>query len=135
MAVAGKSSLFKVSATAGGAGSYTTVAEGKQASMKLGKQALEYTYFGESWRDNIDGLKETEYEVEVNCKLGGDTNGQDAIMSAFINTTELWVQLLWNGSAGYKQRVIVTNVEVTASVDGVAMLKASFKATGAAAAV
>ena len=55
MATAGKSSLFKVSATAGGAGTYTTVAEGKQASMKFGKQALEFTYFGDNWREHIDG--------------------------------------------------------------------------------
>ena len=58
MATAGKSSLFKVSATAGGAGTYTTVAEGKQASMKFGKQALEFTYFGDSWREHLDGLME-----------------------------------------------------------------------------
>lgn len=135
MAFAGKGSLFKVSATAGGAGSYTTVAEGKNASHKFSAAALDSSYFGVEWKAHIYGLNEAEFSVEVNSKLGSDTNGQDAIVSALINKTELWVQFLWNGSAGYKQSVIVTDMEVSTSVDGIVMVKFSFKGTGTPAAV
>ena len=135
MAFAGKGSVFKVSATAGGAGSYTTVAEGKNADQTFNSAALDQSYFGQEWKNHIYGLSEAEWSLEVNCKMGSDANGQDAIIAAQINKTELWVQFLWNGTAGYKQKVIVTKWSISTNVDGIVMIKFDFKGDGVPAAV
>ena len=132
MAMKGINALVKVSTTAGGAGTYTTVAETADATATLDGENLDVSFFGTSaWTTRIQGRK--DFGVTLSGHLvPTDTSGQNAIRDAFINDTELWVQYLWNGTAGFKGQVRVANFSSSAEVNGIVGFSATLEGTGAA---
>lgn len=138
MSFVGHKALLKASTTAGGAGSYSNVAKVTNMSFKRDRKNLDITAAQENDETNLQGLRGATFDVECVDKTGSDTNGQDAILGYYASNTdadELWLQYLRNGTAGFKFQVRILNVEESQAVDGVAMLKFSFKITGAVTAV
>lgn len=130
----GRNFRVKVSPTAGGAGVYTAVADINSCSMNDGRTTLDVTAFGDNDVARAQGLKDCSFE------LGGfynsaDTNGQNAIRSAYENGTELWIQFLPNGTAGFKKQVLISKFSVSSTPSGTNDLSITADGTGASAAV
>lgn len=134
MALPGKSSLVKVSTTAGGAGAYTTVADLNSATMSTNGGTIDITEFGDNYMQRIQGIKDGSFQIS-GFWAPADTNGQVAIRNALVNDGELWAQFLPDGTNGFKQQVRVASFELAAGVDGVVTMSASLEGTGAVAPV
>lgn len=130
---AGRNALFKVSDTAGGAGSYTTVGGLKSIQAPRSRNILDDTEFGDAWENSLAGLLSGSFTISGN-RDAADA-GQQMIEDAFEDGTELWAQFLRDGTNGRKQQVIVENFEEGAEVDGVVPFSATFRGTGAQATV
>lgn len=134
MALAGKSSKARVSTVAGGAGAYNDVTGMKSISMNQSGENLDVTTMTASYIARIQGLKDATYSLSGNWEPT-DTNGQVAIRNAWLNDSELWVQILPDGSTGFKQQVRVSAFTIEIAVDGVASVSIELEGTGAIAAV
>lgn len=81
MALAGKSGAVKLGAN--------KVAEISNWSLDLGADDIEITSFDSNgWKEYLAGLKEWSGSIEGNLKTN-DTNGQKAILNAWLNGTKL----------------------------------------------
>jgi predicted secreted protein len=132
MAMKGISARLQVSTTAGGAGTYTDVAEMRDVTINLGGENIDVSFFGTSaWTTRIQGRKDVTIDGS-GYLVPGDTNGQVAIRNALINDTELWAKYLWDGSAGFKCQVRVATFSSAADVDGIVGLSLRLEGTSAA---
>ena len=134
-ASAGYTAEASVSATAGGAGSYTKVAYIDSATLKFARALLEVTNLKDAASNpdaaRIYGLR--DMDVTLSGKYDqGDTDGQQAVQAAQLAGSELWVKVLPDGTHGVKFQCLVESIDMDASVGGVAGWKASLKKTGAA---
>lgn len=131
--IAGKSNRLKVSPTAGGAGVYTSVAGLKTTSISIDGVAVDDSEFGVLWAQVLQGLKSAKITAAGNYR-GTDANGQVAILSAFLNDSELWAQLLpdnaGTGGIGFKAQVVVTKFQLDAAVDGSQPISLEMDTTG-----
>lgn len=134
MALPGKNTLVKVSTTAGGAGAYTTVDEIQSVDFNESGASIDVTKFDDDWISRIQGLKDCKWSLKGFWDPA-DTNGQLAIRNAWLNDTELWVQILPNGTTGFKQQVLVSSFNISTGVSGVAEVSIDLEGTGAIAAV
>ena len=131
MALKGISARLKVSTTAGGAGTYTDVAEIRDATITLDGQNLDVSFFGTSaWTTRIQGRKDVTLDA-TGYLVPGDTNGQVAIRNAYINDTELWAEYLWDGTAGFKFQCRVASFSSAADVDGIVGITIRLEGTSA----
>lgn len=132
--IAGKKARLQVSPTAGGAGTYTTVAGIRSVSSPLVGGSGDDSEFGIDWEQALQTLKSATISASGSYRPS-DTNGQVAIRSAYINDTELWAKVLPDNAvtanAGYKVQVIVTKFEIGEEVDGVSAISIEMKGTGA----
>ena len=126
--LAGKLNRAKVGTTSGG--TFYTVAGVKQSPLELDGAVIDDSEFGVDWQQKLQGLKNFKVSLSGSYRPS-DTNGQVAIRSAFINGTELWVQILPDGSNGFKGQVIVTKFAVEPSVDGMSSVSIELEGTGA----
>lgn len=133
-ALAGKNFRTKVSPTAGGAGVYTAVAGINSATMTQNAETVDISQFSSSYIERLQGLKDASYDLAGHFEAG-DTNGQNAIRTAFTSDSTLWVQFLPDGSAGFKQEVKVASVEIGAEVNGKVGVTYKLVGTGAIATV
>ena len=134
MALKGINARIKVSTTAGGAGTYTDVAEMNQGNITVGGENIDISYFGTSaWATRIQGRKDVSLSGS-GFLVPGDTSGQNAIRDALINDTELWAQFLWNGTNGFKAQFRVASfaVDAGAGPTDVVGLSISLEGTSAA---
>ena len=134
MALAGTGMLIKASTTAGGAGTYTTIAEIKSGSMNTAAGSIDVSAFGSTWADALQGLKSVQYSLQGFWK-SDDTTGQVAIRSALVNDSEIWFQFLPDGSTGFKQQVAISSFNISAAVDGAVEVSIEAAGVGAPAAV
>lgn len=124
----GKSFAIKVSTTTGG--TYNAVANMNSASMNRSGENLDITTFTQSYINRLQGLKDCSYSVS-GFHDAGDTNGQTVIETAFENDSDLFVQFLPNGTAGWKQQVRVASIDIDVDVAGVVSKSYSLEGTGA----
>lgn len=81
MALAGKGGAVKLGAN--------KIAEISNWSLDLGADDIEITSFDSNgWKEYLAGLKEWSGSIEGNLKTT-DTNGQKAILNAWLNGTKL----------------------------------------------
>jgi predicted secreted protein len=81
MAVTGKGGAVKLGAN--------KIAEISNWSLDLGADDIEITSFDSNgWKEYLAGLKEWSGSIEGNLKTD-DTNGQKAILNAWLNGTKL----------------------------------------------
>jgi predicted secreted protein len=114
-ATAGKKTRVKVSTTAGGAGTYTTALGIKNVSIELDGEMVDVSSFGSDWKEKLQGLKDSKITMGGNYEPG-DTTGQGALRSAWLNDTEAWIQVLVDGTLGFKVQIKVAKFGVDSEV-------------------
>lgn len=128
-AISSRAAVLKVSVTAGGAGTYTTVVGIKSISSPLSAGVLDVTELPATFIARIVGLKDAKLTASGTYQPA-DTNGQLAIRSAWLNDSELWYQHLPDGSTGIKQQCRVLNFTVSDDVAGAATVSFELEGTG-----
>lgn len=82
------------------------------------------------WASFIGGAK--QWSVSCDGQFVVDDQGQKAIMDAFINGTEVEIEMKNQAETiYYKGKAVVTSVEVDAQFDDVATLSVEFQGKGA----
>lgn len=132
MALKGTNALVQVSTSSGG--TYTTVAQMKQAQLKFQGNNVDISKFGDTFMSRLQGLKDASYSLN-GFYDPTDTLGQLAIRGAWNADTVLWVKFLYDGTNGWKQQVVVNSFDVSAAVAGVQDLSIAVSSAGGAAPV
>jgi predicted secreted protein len=132
--IAGKAARVKISTVAGGGGVYNVMLGVKSVSATIDGATVDDSEMSIDWVQRLQGLKDGKYTIQVN-RRPADATGQNACLSALINDTELWVQVLPdNGTTaliGFKQQVKVAKFSADAAVDGANTASIELEGTGA----
>ncbi len=127
--LAGKQFRVKVSTTVGGAGAYTSALGINDGTVNLSGTNVDVSEFGDTWMERIQALKDASYDLK-GFYNAADATGQIALQSAFVNDTEVWVEMLPDGAAGFKQQVKVSKYVVGAPVNGAISVAITLEGTG-----
>jgi len=122
MALAGKSGAVKLGAN--------KVAEISNWSLDLGADDIDITSFDSNgWKEYLAGLKEWSGSIEGNLKTN-DTNGQKAILNAWLNGETLEFTFEVSSGVTFKGEALVKpSIEVP--VDDKASFSCDITGTGA----
>ena len=122
MALAGKGGAVKLSAN--------KVAEISNWSLDLGADDIDVTSFDSNgWKEYLAGLKEWSGSIEGNLKTD-DTNGQKAILNAWLNGTKLSFTFEVSSGVSFQGEAFVKpSIEVP--VDDKASFSCDITGTGA----
>ena len=122
MAITGTGGAVKLSAK--------KIAEISNWSLDLGADDIDITSFDSNgWKEYLAGLKEWSGSIEGNFKPG-DTNGQKAILTAWINGEELEFTFEVSSGVIFKGKALVKpSIEVP--VDDKASFSCDITGTGA----
>ena len=122
MAIAGYGGAVKLGAN--------KIAEISNWSLDLGADDVEITSFdSEGWKEYLAGLKEWSGSIEGNFD-SGDTNGQKAILNAWLNGQELEITFQVSSGVIFKGDALVKpSIEVP--VDDKASFSCDITGTGA----
>src|SRR5690554_4961606 len=60
---------------------------------------------------------------------GGFETTNQAIRDNYLNGTDLWIQILPDGTNGFEVKVLVSSFEISASVDGAVEFNAELEST------
>lgn len=113
MALKGKDMKIQASTD----GTAWTVVEGlDNASMGLGGENIDITTFQAAWAKRIQGIKDNTFTLSGNYEPSDP--GQLMIRDALLNDTNLHIQFLPDGVAGFKQEVKVGSFEPAGQVRG-----------------
>jgi predicted secreted protein len=124
MALAGKGGAVKLGAN--------KIAEISNWSLDLGADDIEITSFDSNgWKEYLAGLKEWSGSIEGNLKVGTtDTNGQKAILNAWLNGTKLSFTFEVSSGVSFQGEAFVKpSIEVP--VDDKASFSCDITGTGA----
>lgn len=130
--VAGKTSSITVSTTTGG--TYYALAGVKSFNHSIDGTNIDDSEMGVAWVQRIQGLKDGKLSIQ-GARRTDDTNGQNVLLSSFLNDTDLFVKMLPNGTVGYKQQMRVSKFAVDAAVEDRVNLSIELDGTGAITAV
>jgi predicted secreted protein len=128
-ATAGKKTVVKVSTVVGGAGAYNVSLGIKSASIKLGADIVDVSTMGPSFKDKLGGLRDSQWTLAGNYEPA-DATGQGALRSAWLNDTEVWIQILVDGVSGFKVQVKVSNFAVDSDVGDKVGVSIDLEGTG-----
>ena len=122
LALAGKGGAVKLSAN--------KVAEISNWSLDLGADDIDITSFDSNgWKEYLAGLKEWSGSIEGNLKTD-DTNGQKAILNAWLNGTKLSFTFEVSSGVSFQGEAFVKpSIEVP--VDDKASFSCDITGTGA----
>lgn len=90
----------------------------KEASMQNGADNQDISTFGDTFIKRLQGLKDVSYSMSGNYEPT-DSTGQMALRDAWLNDTTAYIAFLPDGAAGFEQKVLVSNFEISGAVDGV----------------
>ena len=118
---------------------WSTLGEMNSADMSVAGNTLDVTKFGDDDVERILGLRDCSWSFS-GFYDPTDTNGQVAAQSSLLNDTPLYVQVQFNpggtsGQKGFKQQVIVSKLDVKATVADTVTIDLSCDGTGAITAV
>lgn len=126
MALSGKNVVINVSTDDV---DYYKVAELNDGTLTIDGDNIDISSFGDDFINRIQGLKDGSYSL-AGFRVPTDTNGQEAINSALLNDTSLYIQFLADGSNGFQQEVKVATFETSAAVDGSVEVSIDLEGTG-----
>jgi predicted secreted protein len=66
--------------------------------------------FGDQWSQNVPGILDNKISMSGGLRIA-DTNGQVAIETALKAGTYGYIKVLWDGTNGYSQQVLVTKFQ------------------------
>lgn len=130
--ISGKAALLKFCATLGG--SYVTIADLNNVTFTIDNEALDITAFAATYGSKVAGLKNWSISAS-GFRNTSDTTGQNAIHTAVLGDTDTFLQILPNGTTGYKGQVIINSLETGDDVGGVVSFSLQATGTGALTAV
>lgn len=113
---------------------YYQVAELNDGTLTIDGDNIDVTEFGDDFINRIQGLKDGTYSLS-GFRDPDDTDGQEAINSALLNDTSLYVQFLADGTTGFQQEVKVSTFETSAAVDGAVEISVDMEGSGSITAV
>lgn len=119
----------KISTTAGGAGVYSVIAGIRQATMRFQGQNVDVTTLTDADIKRISTIKDATYQLTGFYET--DATGQGAIRAAYEAGSEIWIQFLPDGVAGWKQAFTVGTYEIGAAPDGAITVSIDLEGTGA----
>lgn len=132
MATAGRNLVVQLGTTAGG--SFSTIADLKEATMTQSGNNQDVSTFDSDWIRRIQGLKDATYSLSG--FYSADTaGGQAALRSSWLNDTPVFIRFLPDGTTGFQQEVKVSSYEVSAAVDGTIDVSIELEGNGAISAV
>lgn len=109
--LAGKSNVVKIATTSNGSGAQINGVDNSTFNQLC--EILEITQFGDTYKDRMAGLKDTNVNITGNFDTS-DTNGQLILVPGDY----VWIQVLPNGTAGKKIKMIVESFEQKADAGG-----------------
>ena len=103
-------------------------------SMALSRAMLEITDFDDTAVNRIPGLFDTP------CQISGhnaedDTNGQNALRTAFLTGADVYVRMLPDGVTGFKVTTLVESFNPSSDPTGTVQFSASLASKSAPSAV
>ena len=125
--LAGKAFRAKVSTTTGG--TFTSALGIHDGTVNLSGTNIDVSEFADTWMERLQGLKDASYDLK-GFYNSADTTGQNVIQSAFLNDTALWIQMLPDGTTGFKQQMLVSKYSVGAAVNGAISVDITLEGTG-----
>lgn len=129
--LAGRSVVVKASTNGT---TFNTVAELNSCDMALAGNTIDVTTFGDDFIAKIQGLRDCSWTCDGNYDPT-DATGQAAIRDALLNDTDVYVQFLFDGAAGFKQQVRPSKFEVKATPADPVTVSFTLDGTGAVTAV
>lgn len=130
--IAGRSTLVKVS-TSSGSG-YNTVAGLKSANHSIDAAAIDDNEFGVVWVQKIQGLKDGKLSLSGQYRPS-DTTGQVVIQTSLLDDSDLFVEVLFDGTNGWRQQMRCSKFAADASLEGIVGVSIELEGTGAITAV
>ena len=107
----------------------TKVAEIANWSLDMSADDIDITSFdSEGWRERIQGIKEWSGSFEGNFEPG-DTNGQAALIDAWLNGEKVKLELQVNASVKFSGDALITP-SIETPVDDKASFSCDFSGTG-----
>ena len=105
------------------------VAEIANWSLDMSADDIDITSFdSEGWRERIQGIKEWSGSFEGNFEPG-DTNGQAALINAWLNGEKVKLELQVNASVKFSGDALITP-SIETPVDDKASFSCDFSGTG-----
>jgi len=126
MALAGKGVVVKYKTSQ--AGPANPVGGINNVSLSDGRNNIDVTAFGSNDIARIPGL--LDHPITVSGFYDGSDPGQQAIRANYTSGSDLWIQLLPDGTTGFEVKVLVSSFEISASVDGAVEFNAELESTG-----
>lgn len=123
MAIAGKGGKLSIGAN--------TVSDIKNWSLDLGADTIDVTALGDEWKRFIAGLKEWSASAEGSFAINTDANGQAALQTAFLNSSEVALRLYINATNYYSGNAYISSLSVEDPVDDAVNVSFEFQGTGA----
>lgn len=123
MAIAGKNGKLNIGAN--------IVTDINNWSLDLGLDTIDVTALGDEWKKFISGLKEWSASAEGSFAIPTDTNGQTALQNAFLNGTEVALNLYVSGTNYYSGNAYISGLSVEDPVDDAVTVSFEFQGTGA----
>lgn len=126
MALKGKDMRVKFSADGS---TWYDIDEINEANMSIEGQNEDITKFGQDYVNRLQGLKDVTYSLS-GFYDADDTNGQQALLTAFLADTTIYFGFLPNGTTGWEQVVKVASFDISGAVDGAVELSIDLEGNG-----
>jgi predicted secreted protein len=126
-ALAGRKSLVKVCTTSGG--SFVNVKGIKQITFSRDGALIDVSEFGDDWKRSLRGILDATFDLQGNYEPS-DTTGQGVLETAFMAGTDVFIQYLPDGTAGWQMQATITKFSADSGVDKEVSLQVSGNQTG-----
>lgn len=112
-------------------GSYTAIDGIKSISVTRNRAEIDISDLADDdgWRRFIAGMGDISVSLDGSL-ISGDTQ-QDALMGACANGTTVFLQVLPNGTHGFKGEFLITSFNPSAGMDNEATVSVTARLTGA----
>lgn len=130
--VAGKSAVVSAATTSGG--TYNAIAGIKSFNHAIDGASIDDSEMGVAWVQRIQGLKEGKLSIQ-GAYRSDDTTGQVRVRSALLNDTDLFIRVLYNGTAGFQQQMRCSKFQVDSDVADKATVTIELDGTGTVTAI
>ena len=88
------------------------------------------TALGDEWKKYIAGLKEWNASCEGDYAIHTDTTGQKALQDAYLNGTEVTIELYVDSENFYSGTAYISSLSIEDPVDDVVSFSCEFTGTG-----
>jgi hypothetical protein len=125
--ISGCNTVVQIATTVGG--TYYDIAETNEVSRTFTLNNEDVSVFGDCWTARQTTIRDASYSMGGFTDLT-DTNGQVIIMAAAITDQDLFLKVLFDGTNGYIQQVILESVEDSSSPSAMVTNSIEFAGNG-----